>query len=143
APLLSLVEEFEEKPVGAGPLPGRRIVRVFGSHDGRITLGIRTKKSIDVVIGASVVFVHRHCVEHRVEIDCVHSQVGEVVEPVDYTLQVSTIATCRCGSIELVGHSLLPRLQRIPIGGPWCDGPTLWSIDSVASRVVRWIAVCE
>ena len=118
APGVGLLEELEEQPVGAGPLPRRGIARL-PLHRREVAGGIGAEVRIDVMKGTAVVLVERAGVEHGVEIDRRHAEVLKVVESVDDALDVAAVAAVEDSVLEEVRADLLfPESAGIPVAGP-------------------------
>src|SRR3954452_1633252 len=102
---MGLAEQLEKQLVGGGPLPARGGA-CFRRHQLEVARRIGAKMWIDVMEGAAVVFVKRAGVKDGIEINGVDSQLGQVVELVDHTLQVATVAAIEDTVFEKVRAAL-------------------------------------
>ncbi len=146
---MHLVHQGDEQSVGCGPLPGRRIRRILASHDLGITSRIRAKVPVHVVVVPGVVLVKRRRVVHRVEVEGGHSEILEVVELVDDTLEVTAVPPQLRREIEIASRGLGPWFLSVPVVRPRCGLPAtrlhVWpgALHVGECRIVRRIAIAE
>ena len=115
---MGFADEFQEQPVGRTPTPGGGIGGIFGSEQCGIACGIRAEMAVYMVISRCAVLVQRRGVEDRVEVQCVDSQILQVIEPVENALEIAAVPPQLGVVVEVLPAGLFPRLERLPIGSP-------------------------
>ena len=83
-------KEFEEDSIALGPGPRGGVLEILRRfRPGVVPTG--SEVLVDVEVVRRVVLVVSGCLEDRIEVDRVHAEIGEVVELLLETLEVSPI----------------------------------------------------
>ena len=115
--VMGLQDEFEKLLVGRAPFPARGI-GCFSCGEGDISFRIGTKVGIGVVKGAGVILVKRGRLENGIEIEGGNSELFEVVEPINDTLKIASIAAGSVGGVDVGTDLFFPIFKSVPLLGP-------------------------